>query len=294
MVAFPDRSRTIRSATAGRAYASRAAARRFVAVVLLLVACMSATGGVAFGVVGGKTVSITAAPWAVVVWERWAGQPSYAACTGVIIGPRRVLTAGHCVMSGRSANPLPASAFTVEAGVSDFKHPLKSDHPQFRAVRTVRAMPGHIAASKVTWLNTLDAVAHDLAVLTLSRPLDLDTDDARVGYLPSPNARAPSHATRLVMAGFGEEKDRSRGNGTLGEVTKSRVQRSCNTGQVLCIIAATNTCWGDSGLGAIEPGPHPTVVGILSEDVETCRRSGVDYYVLLTTPSAQHFIRATA
>ncbi|HWD68689.1 MAG TPA: hypothetical protein VG293_00765, partial [Solirubrobacteraceae bacterium] len=82
-------------------------------------------------------------------------------------------TAGHCVMSdgGSSAEPLPASDFAVEAGVSNFKHPLKSDHPQLRSVIAVRAMPGYIAGSKMTASNSLDAAARDLAVLTLSQRL---------------------------------------------------------------------------------------------------------------------------
>lgn len=152
---------------------------------------MSATGGVALGVVGGRTVSITAAPWTVAVLEYRQQR-----CTGVIIGRRQILTAGHCVMSGDgdSAKPLPASDFEIEAGVSNFKHPLRSDHPQWRAVRAVRVMPGYIAASKETVANEVDAVGHDLAALTLSQALDLRGDDARAAYPPP--ARRPSHRLR--------------------------------------------------------------------------------------------------
>jgi len=285
LMPLPDRSRTT-TATGGRQRDARAAGRRFASVAFLVIALLSATAGVAFGVVGGKTVPITAAPWTVVVREY--GQQS---CTGVIIDPSHILTAGHCVMSGNSGRPLPESVFAIEAGVSNFKHPLKSDHPQSRAVSAVRAMPGYIATSKVTSSNNNDAVAHDLAVLTLSRPLDLDGDDARAAVLPTTNTVIPMSASRLVMAGFGDEKPTGYyENGTLNEVTKSQVEISCSSNQVLCMFMTTSTCYGDSGSGAIEPGPHPTVLGIMSE--APCR-PGLGYYVALTAPATLRFIRAS-
>jgi hypothetical protein len=264
---------------------------RLAAVVVLVIVLISIMGGAAFGVVGGKTVSITAAPWTVVVREYRQQR-----CTGVIIDSSHILTAGHCVMSGGddgdSATPFPASVFAIEAGVSNFKHPLTSDRPQFRAVSAVRAMPGYIEASKVTPSNSDGAVGHDLAVLTLSRPLDLHGDDARVAYLPSTNTPVPLRAARLVLAGFGDEKPTDYyENGTLNEVVKPEVAASCSSDQVLCMLAPTsNICSGDSGSGAVEPGPHPTVFGILSEG--GCA-PGWDYYVALTAPAALRFIKTS-
>jgi hypothetical protein len=288
LMAVSGRSRTT-AAIGGRQHDARAAGRRVVSVVFLVIVLMSATAGVALGVVGGRTVSITAAPWTVVVREY--GQQR---CTGVIIDSSHILTAGHCVMSagGDSAKPLPASDFTIEAGVSNFKHPLKSDHPQSRAVSALRAMPGYIASSKVTSSNNNDAVGHDLAVLTLSRPLDLDGDDARAAYLPTTNTVIPTSAARLVMAGFGDEKPTGYyENGTLNEVTKSQVEIGCSSNQVLCMYITTgDPCNGDSGSGAIETGPHPTVLGIMSE--APCR-PGLGYYVALTAPATLRFIRAS-
>jgi hypothetical protein len=58
------------------------------------------------------------------------------------------------------------------------------------------------------------------------------------------------------------------------------------------VFETTDTCWGDSGSGAVEPGPHPTVVGILSDDLNTCR-PGLDYYTALTSSAALRFIKAS-
>lgn len=294
-MAGSHRSRTGTTATAGRRHGVRAAVSRLAAVVILALVLMGATGGVAWGMIGGKTVPITAAPWTVVVLEY-----RQLRCTGVIIDPLHILTAGHCVMSGDSATLVPASGFQIEAGVSSFKHPLRSDHPQWRTVRAVRVIPGYVATSKLKGDNEADAVGHDLAVLTLSRPLDLHGEDVRAAYLPTSKTPKP-WAVPLVMAGFGNERPKpgvAYANGTLNELVKPTVVKGCSVGQV-CVMTTSDTCWGDSGSGLVEPGPgpvepgpHPVVIGILSEDDQICA-PGWDYFNWLTARASLNFIHAS-
>jgi secreted trypsin-like serine protease len=275
---------------------TRRAVLRFAAVVVLVPVLVSATGGLAFGVVGGKTVPITAVPWTVVIWKKSpsAGEPPYAGCTGVIIGPRYVLTAGHCVMSGNSAKPLPDSSIGVEAGTSNFERLPAADHPQASSVAAVLVMPGYIATSKLTSRNETQAAGHDLAVLRLSRAFDFKGDEVRAGSLPSANTPKPSDASQLVVAGFGDEKltGTRRFNGTLNEAVKPRVVKSCTTTRVLCMYLRTNACFGDSGSGAVEPGQVPTVVGIFSLGLSNCY-PGRDYLVSLAAPATLRFIKSS-
>jgi Trypsin len=263
--------------------AQRAAS--LLAGVALLMIVSATVPAVALAVVNGKTMPITAAPWTVSVREY--GQPR---CTGVIIDQSQILTAGHCVMSRNSANPLPASDFTIEAGVSNFKHPLKTDNPQSRSVIAVRVMPGYIAASKETPNNYLALVARDLSILTLSRRLDLHRDGARAVSLPTAGTHPWRDAARFVAAGFGYEHPKGyHQNGTLNEVLSSTPLKRCGTSQVLCVYQTTGICFGDSGSGIVDVQSRPTVVGVASEGQPGCI-PGADYYVFLGSPAAQRFI----
>jgi hypothetical protein len=269
---------------------------RVATAALLAIVLLGVGGGVALAVVDGKTVSVTAVPWTVVIWEKspYAGLPPYPACTGVVTGPQVVLTAGHCVMSGNSARLLPDSSIGVEAGTSNFDHPSASDHPQVRAVSAVRVMPGYMAVSKITTRNFRNAVAHDVAVLRLSRPLNLRSGDVRAASLPNPHSPPPSRTASFLIAGFGVEKPTAKyPNGTLNEVGSSRVLKSCTTRQILCVYTRTNPCSGDSGSGAVELGRVPTVVGILSLDGYHCH-PGPDYFDYLAAPATLKFIKASS
>jgi secreted trypsin-like serine protease len=220
-------------------------------------------GAGALGVVGGRQVSIDAVPWTVLVREN-----GYADCTGVIISPVAVLTAGHCLY-GPSA---PASHFTVEAGVSNFNDPSSDDHPQIRRVKATHVMPGYIPAKRRLLANEDDSTAHDLAILILDRPLNLAGPDAHAARLPAPNAPLPPPTSSLMLAGFGfEQASQTEANGNLNALIDPTIDRGCSTRGALCAWSTTSaTCFGDSGAGLVEPGTHPILLGIVIDISENC------------------------
>lgn len=254
---------------------------------------MSSTDNAALGLVRGTHVSIKAAPWTVVVrGPFYAGGPVHAECTGVIVDATHVLTAGHCVMSGNTAKLLPAASLRIEAGVSNPTHPLASDAPQFAPVSAVQSMPGYIAENKITQRNWLKAAGFDLAVLTLSQPLDLSGEDARAADIPRPGTRPPALRQRMVLAGYGTKKQRGLyADGTLSEAPTLLASNGC-TKRVLCVLATAGACWGDTGAGLVEPGPGATVIGILSQDPLICDPE-YDRYVSLLAPAVRRFIEAS-
>jgi hypothetical protein len=65
-------------------------------------------------VIGGGSVSIGTYPWLAFVAARESGRTF--SCTGTVVAPRLVLTAGHCLMNLETGALTPASDFSVATG----------------------------------------------------------------------------------------------------------------------------------------------------------------------------------
>ncbi len=257
---------------------------RWFSVWVGVLAVVAAVGSVdASAVLGGRAISVRSAPWAVSLRDDLGPGDTFD-CTGVILDSLDVLTAAHC-LSNPSGLSVRLSQITVRAGVSNFRHARASDRSQLRSVASVRFIPGYAWSEDVS----VRQVGADIAVVHLTRPLDLDGADARAVALPTTGARRPS-GVGFVLAGFGEEHASQQSSGAL-ELMRSVVfrARSCSSARTLCGASPTSSsCPGDSGSGLIRLGPVPTLVGVLVTG--TCTPAGPSGYVDIASPAILHFI----
>ncbi|WP_286191919.1 serine protease [Roseomonas genomospecies 6] len=110
-----------------------------------------------------------------------------ARCTGVLVAPRRVVTAAHCLLN-RAQRFLPASSLHVLFGY---------DRGEYRQHRAVAALE---TGGPYDRERRLDGLVGDWAVLTLD-------GDAPQGVAPLPLARVPPEpGTPLMLGGYSQDK----------------------------------------------------------------------------------------
>jgi trypsin len=227
----------------------------------------AAPAGGARAVVGGTAAT---APW-VVSLKQVTKTGSTLVCTGAVLDPLHVLTAGHCVfdLSGAVADP---SALSVRAGISNYATPAAGDAEQDRGVSSFRVHPGFVYSAGVS--------ADDVAVLALTGPLDLSTPQVQAAPLPSGGTLYPAQATVLV-AGFGRESNGAADGSLNGFTATVDPQGECGSfsnqvvpyADAIAFCAAgpsSAVCNGDSGAPLVTADAAHVIVGIVSAGPGSC------------------------
>jgi trypsin len=195
-------------------------------------------------------------------------------CSGTVVSPNVVLTAGHCGLDENSGRPLDPSKFQVVTGSIDWT----SSAGQVSAVSRVIVDPAYDAS-------TNDSDAAVLVLATPTRSPSVRLANSGDGNLQRPGASA-------VIAGWGQTSASSDAPNVL-RWAATVVQSSAYCQQFsstydaalqLCAVDRPNkdvaTCNGDSGgpLVATDASNHPVEIGITSYGSADCNTVTADYF----------------
>jgi hypothetical protein len=203
------------------------------------------------------------------------GQPGQF-CTGTLVSPTVVVTAGHCTHGSAVAFVWTESTWNPRNPPAAFGQPVT--HPDFNPART---LPN----------------SGDLGVLLLNRPIQL----AAYGALPEAGhlenlGKKRGHELGVSMVGYGIQSvdplippgPRMLGHARIQNLNSSFVR---DYGVKISGVNGSGRagfCSGDSG-GPILHGDSNVILGVYSfGDVDTC--TGANYAYRLDTPSARAFL----
>jgi hypothetical protein len=202
----------------------------------------------------------SAAPWNAYV------DTGSGICSGAVIDLARVLTAAACVVSGGEVDA--PQSMTIVAGVVRASFGSAASTGQSRSVSAVQVHPGFRARRyRLAGRRSEGGLsfAYDLAVLTLSRPLDLTAQVSPVAM-----AAAPARAGASVrVIGWGDPAFNAYEDPSIARSMTARTVRPtlCADGNpsLLCMVSRRQSpCSGDSGAGVVTAAAVPTLVAIHS------------------------------
>lgn len=250
-------------------------------------------GDAAASVVKGTSASIASFSWLAHI--SYEGEAEGFECSGSVVAPRLVLTAGHCAVA-ESGRVLAPSGYRVVTGLADLKQ-LTPEHVS--SVVQVLVHPGYEPAKNL----------NDAALLVLSAPVAVPA----ISLAGAGDEALLAGGTPISIAGWGLTSGSSRKAPTVlrsGETViqddaycrkqAKKVTPFYSVASQLCAIAPpkleVGACHGDSGGPAIAARPDgvQVQVGIISMADPDCRTTipGVETRVDQVAPWISSWIGA--
>jgi secreted trypsin-like serine protease len=239
-------------------------------LAVLLWAAPAAAGGAHASIIGGRAASIAELPWLAFI-EAETGPEEGFQCTGTVVAPRLVLTAGHCVQDIESGRLTPAADFAVATGVDD--------------LHNVHAANISRVTQALVYPGFQPSLLHgDAGLLVLAKP----TSAPAIPLASSAEAPLYASGTPISVAGWGLTNPNANDiTGVLRTASavvqstslcRSRVSRYYpffTPSTQLCAIDppsfASGTCHGDSGGPAIAEANGVAVqIGVTSLGEAKC------------------------
>lgn len=200
-------------------------------------------GGVHGEIVGGTIVPQGTYPFATFIFADFGGG-SGQVCTGSLIAPQFVLTAGHCVVDEATGTPITPSQFTLVVGLSRAFSPPAPEANTFSVEQVFRhpdfAFP-----------------TNDVAVLKLSRSVPASIAQP-IAVVAANDTRFDSPGQSAIAAGWGLTVGGGDVSPDLRQIGTTTISdAACDAAfsgpeiddvSIFCTqVPSKNTCQGDSG-----------------------------------------------
>jgi len=225
-------------------------------------------------VIGGGSASINDFPWIAYIQGEEAGGGGFA-CTGTVVAPRIVLTAGHCVEDLETSAIYPAAGYAIATGVADL---AQVKHANVTRVSQALIYPGFKPSN----------LRGDAGLLVLSTPVTAPA----LPLASAADAGLLQAGTPISIAGWGLTSSGAKEAPSELQSGSTIIQRSeyCkrqsaryypfySTATQLCAADppsySVSPCHGDSGgpAIAIRADGSPVEVGITSLGGPGCKPS---------------------